>query len=303
LERVRNLVSLGEDVDQTDGDGYTPLFIAAKKAHKDVVELLLTVGKASVDKADEDGTTPLVIAAEKGHSGVVELLLTVGKATVDRADENGTTPLLIAAEYGHKDVVELLLTAGKASVDQADVDGTTPLFIAAKKGHKDVVELLLTVGKASVDRVDAAIYWIIIEAARDGHLTAYLPSRKKTELRLTLGKADIAPRRDRYHRNALQIALDEKHLGPVILLLAHGGEVKACRYATHTIGHEAVKRGLLFREQVPLWIEQRVEQLKAGLLPVNAPDAVGDLVLEYFQPGVLEAVKALEAAAGWLGGF
>jgi hypothetical protein len=89
-------------------------------------------------------------------------------------------------------------------------------------------------------------------------------------------------------------------LDAAILLLTHGGEVRAGNYAAGTLAREAVERGLLFREQVPLWIEQRVNQLKAGLLPVNAPDAVGDLVLEYFKPSVLDAVNALEAVAGGL---
>lgn len=54
-------------------DGQTPLFIAARKGHADVVRQLLDAN-ADVNKARIDGVTPLAIAAHKGHAKIVKMI-------------------------------------------------------------------------------------------------------------------------------------------------------------------------------------------------------------------------------------
>lgn len=56
-----------------DDDGETPLHYAAKKAHKEVVELLLA-NNAEVNAKSNSGKTPLRCAADKGHENVVKFL-------------------------------------------------------------------------------------------------------------------------------------------------------------------------------------------------------------------------------------
>ena len=56
--------------------------------------------------------SPLILAAKHGHRDVVKLLINRG-AVPDLTSYHGITPLRFAAEQGHRDVVELLLNRGQ----------------------------------------------------------------------------------------------------------------------------------------------------------------------------------------------
>ena len=112
------------DEDNPDNDiGSTPLMIAARNNHLEVVEYLVKNG-AKVNQAKENGSTPLYIAAQEGHLEVVEYLVGQG-AKVDQVVQDNWTPLHIAAENGFQEVVEYLVKNG-AKVDQAKENGSTP---------------------------------------------------------------------------------------------------------------------------------------------------------------------------------
>ena len=69
---------------------------------------------ADKDHQNNDGWTPLHLAARWGHKEIVELsFLTMAGADKDRqTDEGGWTPLHWAALFGYKEVVEALIRAG-----------------------------------------------------------------------------------------------------------------------------------------------------------------------------------------------
>ena len=56
----------------------------------------------------EDGITPLMVASKRGHAEVVAKLLEK-EARVNETANNGTTALMRAAVWGHADMVEQLL--------------------------------------------------------------------------------------------------------------------------------------------------------------------------------------------------
>src|SRR5262249_1439824 len=144
---IDNLQSLEES------STWTPLHMIAQEGLSSVYkqfsswyELGLDLG--TPNSMNDNNETPLHLAARNGHRDVVELLQSGGEE-VDAKDNAGKTALHWASEGGHKDVVELLLSRG-ADVSEKDQWGKTALYWASVRGDRDVVELLLSHG-ADVD--------------------------------------------------------------------------------------------------------------------------------------------------------
>ena len=94
----------------SEGKTCSALLIAAARANKDIVELLIAAG-ASVHVVDGLGETPLHKVSAKGHKDIVELLIDKG-AQIDVKAKNGCTPLYVAASSQHKHITQLLLDYG-----------------------------------------------------------------------------------------------------------------------------------------------------------------------------------------------
>ena len=74
LPDVKRHLARGVAVNAKDFDRYTPLHLAAREGHKEVVEYLVGKGADVNAKAPAWGRTPLGTAAERGHTDVVEIL-------------------------------------------------------------------------------------------------------------------------------------------------------------------------------------------------------------------------------------
>jgi ankyrin repeat protein len=77
---VRELIESGADVNEQDGNGWTPLNFAAGKGNMEIVKLLLERG-ADVFKVGRDQRTPYLIALAAGHVETVKLLREAEKKT------------------------------------------------------------------------------------------------------------------------------------------------------------------------------------------------------------------------------
>ena len=131
----------------------TPLHQAAEKNNPGVVKSLLAVKGVRVnEKSDIAEETPLFIAIKQGHVEIVKLLLDAG-AKVKMKDRNQRTMLSWAAENGRTAVVELLLERSDIDLNAKDLDGRTPFYWAASCGHEDMLKLLLARNNVDINSV------------------------------------------------------------------------------------------------------------------------------------------------------
>ena len=170
LEIVNALLDAGAQVDSTDFEGWTALKSASWGGHVECVRLLLAAG-ADPDVTDIGGRSALGAACWCGHEKVVSCLAQ-GGAQIDSQDDDGRSPLMSACYLGHFNVVQLLL-AHNADPNLTDPDGRTALFVACSglgqslKSRFKVVEALLEAG-ASVTASDIDGITALTVAACEG---------------------------------------------------------------------------------------------------------------------------------------
>lgn len=160
-----------------DVEGRTPLHVACQFGNTKAVELMLGYKSGSLKAMIEARTTqlwtPLWLAARNGHLEIIKILLEHGAAeTIAAVNDQGKTALWVASKYGHTDIVrELLHRGAEETIAITCMDGDTALWMASHHGHTDVVKLLLDHGAASIIEVaDANKETPLHTASRKGYL-------------------------------------------------------------------------------------------------------------------------------------
>lgn len=197
LARLHNLIGRGVDVNSTDAEGRSLLYIAAEYNHQEIVKYLLTAGAnpQQVSKQDitpiqialnnnakevaiaimrhlakqgemvSDGWLAMHYAAYAGVNSAIDYLIKLGNPI--NVTVGGVSPLYLAASQGHTPAVQKLLMH-HAAVDIALEDGTTPLMVAAELGYSEIVKLLL-IAKANVNKTEKHGISALMLAAQNGH--------------------------------------------------------------------------------------------------------------------------------------
>lgn len=86
METVKDLLKNGSDVNSSDHDDKSSLYLACEYGHVDTVQLLLGSG-ADVNRCDNGGASPLYIACQQGHTNIVKLLLKHGAVIDDKTNK------------------------------------------------------------------------------------------------------------------------------------------------------------------------------------------------------------------------
>lgn len=106
LEKCRKLLALDRDVNEVDGHGNSPLYIAASQNHAHVVQWLLRSGADpnwEKDTKGRGGGTALHVAARKGHARICEILIEAGM--LDEHQETALAEAVMALQFECADVL------------------------------------------------------------------------------------------------------------------------------------------------------------------------------------------------------
>lgn len=170
VDRVRQLIRAGADVNATNNYGANAMQLAAEVANRDILKLLLDAG-ADADSPNPEGQTALMLVARTGDVDAARLLIRQG-ATIDARESWGQqTALMWAAARRHPAMMELLIREG-AAIDavsairdynshvtaegrakRLDSGGLTPLLYAVRENCKACVDVLVK-NEVDLDKPD-----------------------------------------------------------------------------------------------------------------------------------------------------
>lgn len=150
-ELVRVLLDHGADTKRflAPGDSRTPLQAAASEGNLALCKLLVEREPGLVNYQNEEGLvceTPLNIAAREGHIEVVRYLLEVGAEPDLPSKHYRETPLWSACSRGRFKIAKLLHEKAPQTINTPSYDGETPLIVACASGALDLVRFLVENG-------------------------------------------------------------------------------------------------------------------------------------------------------------
>ncbi len=179
-DTVKLLLASGADVNQIDGNGISPLAMAAGRNNTEVIKLLLKAGSklepnplnraaafstpevvkllieagCDVNKAgipnyiqNDIQPLPLMAALQNYENGTTILKLLIAKGAKLNVKNDLGEPIMITAikSYNESSRIRVLIEAG-ADLNQPGSDGKTPLQLAKESGYTEIVQLLEQAG-------------------------------------------------------------------------------------------------------------------------------------------------------------
>ncbi|MGR3912206.1 MAG: ankyrin repeat domain-containing protein [Candidatus Rhabdochlamydia sp.] len=151
--------------------GSTAMHLSAQRGRVDDLKLLLERG-ANIEATDLDKKTPLYVAVIAGQESAVDFLFKQG-ADIGIRDSEGKGLLHIAIAYNHLSTVQVLLKSsqGKVLLTYQDSDGKAPLHTVFWGNEKlEILKALLETDGIDVNIVNAHGYTPLHWACKHNHL-------------------------------------------------------------------------------------------------------------------------------------
>ncbi|XP_062171371.1 protein ACCELERATED CELL DEATH 6-like [Alnus glutinosa] len=217
---------------QTNVKDETPLHIAARYGHDDIVEVLIKYCaqtlpqdpkggiesvKEMLSMTNKEKDTALHEAVRYNHLKVVKLLIKTDPNFSYSANNAGETPLYIAAERGFEDVVIEILDKCKSPMHEGPL-GRTALHAAVIRNYEGITRRILDKIEGISRIVNKDDYWTPL------HFAAYFTNYQinySTVARMLLDKdREVAYKKDKEGRTALHIAAQEGNVHMVSLIVS-----------------------------------------------------------------------------------
>jgi len=139
IKSVQKAIDEGQNINQKDYKGTTPLMRAASFGHSEIVKLLLSKG-AKVNSRDNDGDSPLKHAAWSDKVEIIDLLVAKG-AKLEAKNKLGTTPIWSAVITGRVPMVKRLIEHG-ANPNTPNQYGMSAIRFARSRDEWELVKFL-----------------------------------------------------------------------------------------------------------------------------------------------------------------
>ncbi|KAI2856167.1 hypothetical protein CBS12448_7023 [Aspergillus niger] len=136
----------------TNGNGETPLWLAAAHGHLEVVQSILQYQDFDLDVPDTGGETPFWVAASNGHTEIVRCLANSGRVNVNHLNKAGHSALWAAVFNGHEDVVQAMIIMKSLDPNHSESGAGAPLEAAIRLGKERMVRLLVGNARTEVDQ-------------------------------------------------------------------------------------------------------------------------------------------------------
>jgi len=213
-----------------DGNQRTPLMLASKLGHTDIVIVLLDRA-AKTDLKDADGMTALHHAAVNNQQATCQVLLDQD-VNMEAEAKNGQTSLMMAAENGYHELMGMLLEKGakpKFTLD-AEIEtasgGENPKadLINAILNHDEMAAISALERGAKPDtRSKRNVPVLVLAAARQQEdiVNALLDQGADVNIRATDSERGIE------QITALHVAAAKGHTSILAILLARGATLNA----------------------------------------------------------------------------
>ncbi|KAL2735329.1 ankyrin repeat domain-containing protein 16-like isoform X2 [Vespula squamosa] len=158
-------------VNVVNKDMKRPLHEAAQFARTHVLRYLIEKG-ATIDCLKRADWTPLMLACTKIGSEACECIRILLEAKADplRRNKDGWIPAFIICRSGDVNALRLFLDFAPESIGLRSNNGRSSLHIAAFNGHEEIIDLLLTVDPGLVNARDSSGATPLHEAIKGGNL-------------------------------------------------------------------------------------------------------------------------------------
>lgn len=281
--KTRDLLAHSYDVDCKGDGGLTPLLLAARYRHENIVNMLLELGASRGAKCDLGRTTLhwLAMSPEIPLSESLVDLLLKDRPPLYVSDLKNDTPLHHACRVGELLLATKIIRHG-ANVHACNLHGSTPLHCAAYYGKAQLIPLLLANG-AELEVKTKQVFEVKNECT-PLHLAAASPSDASDTVEELLRAGADKEAKTSWQMTPLLLAVGNHNKACVASLLQAAANVEAKNCYDDRPLHVAAREGQL-------------EITKALLHHAADPNAAGGIGMTSLHfaanEGQLEIIKAL----------